>query len=88
MGKGKETRYRKVLFGTSKGATTAINVALYAGSTEINAVIADSTVPDFFKIIEKVYRWKVKYPWWLVRPLFGHVYEIIWESIAKETISL
>lgn len=60
--KRKETCYRKVLFWTSRGATTAINVALYAGSTEINAVIADSAAPDFFQIIEKVYRWKVKYP--------------------------
>lgn len=85
--KRKETRYRKVLFGTSMGATTAINVALYAGSTEINAVIADSTVPDFFKIIEKVYRWKVKYPWWLVRP-FLVMYMRLFGKVSLKRLSL
>ena len=85
--KRKETRYRKVLFGTSMGATTAINVALYAGNTEINAVIADSTVTDFFKIIEKVYRWKVKYPWWLVRP-FLVIYMSLFGKVSLKRLSL
>ena len=63
----KAAHFRKVLFGTSMEATTAINFALCAGNSMIDAIIADSTAPNFFKIIEKVYRWKVKYPWSLVR---------------------
>lgn len=85
--KRKETRYSKILFGTSMGATTAINVALFAGNTEINAVIADSTAPDFFKIIEKVYRWKVKYPWCLVRP-FLIVYMRFLGKVSLDRLSL
>lgn len=85
--KRKETHYRKVLFGTSMGATTAINVALHAGSTEINAVIADSAAPDFFKIIKKVYQWKVKYPWCLVRP-FLVMYMRFLGKVSLDRLSL
>lgn len=85
--KRKAIRYRKVVFGTSMGATTAINVALCAGNTEINAVIADSAAPDFFKIIEKVYRWDMKYPWFLVRP-FLVMYMSLFGKVSLNKLSL
>lgn len=85
--KRKSTHYRKVLFGTSMGATTAINVALFASNTEINAVIADSTAPDFLEIIEKVYRWKVKYPWCLVRPFLVR-YMRLFGKVSLDRLSL
>lgn len=83
----KATHFRKVLFGTSMGATTAINVALFAGNTKIDAVIADSAAPDLFKIIEKVYRWKVKYPWHFVGP-FLLVYMRIFGKVTLDKLSL
>lgn len=83
----KVTNYRKVLFGTSMGATTAINVALCAGNSKIDAVIADSTAPDFFKILEKVYRWNVKYPWAFVRP-FLVAYMRIFGKVTLNDLSL
>lgn len=85
--KRKSTHYRKALFGTSMGATTAINVALFAGNTDINAVIADSAAPDFFKVLEKVYQWKVKYPWFLVRP-FLVIYMRLFGKVSIDRLSL
>ena len=66
----KGTGYRITIFGTSMGATTAINTALLRKDIQIDALIADSAAPDFYEIIKKVYRWRVKYPWFLIHPFF------------------
>lgn len=78
--------YNTILFGTSMGATTAINTALNSDK-RFTAVVADSPAPDFYALIKKVYGWKIRYPWFLVHP-FIIMYIRIFRKISRKQLSL
>lgn len=80
-------QYRVILFGTSMGATTAINTALNSSDGRVAAVVADSPAPDFYEMMQRVYRWRVKYPWILLQP-FMLLYLKLFLKVTRRDLSL